>query len=101
MFDESSLTELVVTSADRAADDIMRYELRAADRGPLPAFTAGSHVTVKTPAGSLRKYSLCNAPQESDRYLIAVKRDAEGRGGSLSMCDRLQAGMRLPVSGPV
>jgi phthalate 4,5-dioxygenase reductase subunit len=58
-------------------------------------------VTVQTPAGVPRKYSLCNAPQENDRYVIAVKRDEQGRGGSLSMCDGLTVGARLPVAAPV
>jgi phthalate 4,5-dioxygenase reductase subunit len=101
MSDESIFTDLVVTRTDRVADDIVRFELRAADGRSLPAFTAGSHVTVKTPVGALRKYSMCNAPQENDRYVIAVKRDAQGRGGSLSMCDSLQVGARLPVGNPV
>lgn len=101
MSDEPTFTDLVVASAVLAADDIMQFELRAVDGGALPAFTAGSHVKVKTPAGGLRNYSLCNAPQQKDRYVIAVKRDAQGRGGSLSMCDRLSIGARLPVAPPV
>lgn len=101
MSDQPPFADLVVTCADHAADNIMRFELRAIDGGALPAFTAGSHVTVQTPAGALRKYSLCNAPQEADRYVIAVKRDAQGRGGSLSMCDTLEVGARLPVAPPV
>ena len=53
-----------------------------------------------TPSGALRRYSLCNAPHENDRYEIAVKRDAAGRGGSVSMVDGLQAGDSISVAEP-
>ena len=101
MLDEPRLTDLVVTAAGQAADDIMQFELRAADGGVLPAFTAGSHVTVRTPSGAFRKYSLCSGPGIDKRYVIGVKREALGRGGSRSMCDELKVGATLPVAAPV
>ena len=45
-------------------------------------FTAGAHIAIHVPNGLLRKYSLCNDPAEHDRYLVAVKRETNGRGGS-------------------
>jgi phthalate 4,5-dioxygenase reductase subunit len=66
----------------------------------LPPFTPGSHVKVQTPAGLVRKYSLCNDPRDKSQYTIAVKRDAAGRGGSISMVDQVAAGDILPVSLP-
>ncbi|MGB3288982.1 MAG: ferredoxin reductase [Burkholderiaceae bacterium] len=91
---------LSVVAADKVADGTMSFELRNADGRPLPAFYAGSHIFVETPNKLLRQYSLCNAPSEEDRYVIAVKRDAAGRGGSISMVDDLKVGDTLFVSAP-
>ncbi len=98
--DTTAITELEVTLAEPLAEGIARFELRHPRRTPLPAFTAGAHIPVVTPSGVLRRYSLCNDPQEDDRYEIAVKRDAAGRGGSISMVDRLHAGARIGVGTP-
>jgi phthalate 4,5-dioxygenase reductase subunit len=98
--DEPAFTELEVTAADLVAEGIKRFEFRHPAGVPLPSFTAGSHVPVVTPSGALRRYSLCNDPHEDDRYEIAVKRDAAGRGGSISMVDFLTPGDRVQVAGP-
>lgn len=91
---------LRVARAAKIADDIFEFELRDAAGSELAPFTAGSHITVRTPGGEERKYSLSNDPLETDRYVIAVKRDAAGRGGSISMCDRLKEGDTLEASEP-
>jgi phthalate 4,5-dioxygenase reductase subunit len=93
-------TDLVVTGVTPLAADIVGFALRARDGAPLPAFAPGAHVPVRTPSGAIRRYSLCNAPQDADRYEIAVKRDASGRGGSRSMVDQLRVGDLLPVAPP-
>ena len=91
---------LRIAHTEKIAADIHLFELRAADGGALPAFTAGAHITVRSPNGSLRKYSLCNDPAESERYVIAVKRDPAGRGGSVDLVDNTRAGDRVEVSAP-
>jgi phthalate 4,5-dioxygenase reductase subunit len=97
---EAPALMLVVAHADTPAEGVRRFELRDPAGAALPPFTAGSHVRVRTPAGAVRKYSLCNAPAERDRYVIAVKRDAGGRGGSVSLVDDARVGDRLAVSAP-
>lgn len=82
------------------ADDVHLFELVPVDSAPLPAFEAGAHITLLTPNGMTRRYTLCNAPAERDRYLIAVKRDAQGLGGSTSLVDDVAVGDRLQVSAP-
>ena len=94
------MPELLVTRTFAAAQGIHALELRHPDGAPLAAFTAGSHVQVTSPGGLVRKYSLCNDPAEGDRYLIAVKRDPVGRGGSVDLVDRTREGDRLAVSEP-
>lgn len=91
---------LRVNRAEKVAADIYLFELRHPDGAELPGFSAGSHLTVRSPNGSLRKYSLCNDPAERDRYVIAVKRDPAGRGGSVDLVDHAKAGDRVEVSAP-
>lgn len=76
------------------------FELLSLDGTPLPAFTPGAHLTVITPIGVRRNYSLCGDAFDPSRYEIAVKRDANGRGGSMSMVDDVHEGARLRISAP-
>ena len=95
-----TLMPLRIASIADAADGIRSFELRDAGGGELPPFTPGSHVKVRVPNGEMRKYSLCNNPAERDRYVITVKRDAHGRGGSISLVDQAAVGDVLPTSLP-
>jgi phthalate 4,5-dioxygenase reductase subunit len=97
---ENGMMRLRVAQADMVADDIRAFELVRPDGGELPEFTAGAHVTVQVPNGSLRKYSLCNDPAERDRYVIAVKGENPGTGGSRSMVDQGKVGDDVMVSPP-
>jgi vanillate O-demethylase ferredoxin subunit len=81
------------------ATDVCSFELQASDGHTLPAFSAGSHVDVQVAPGLTRQYSLCNDPRESHRYLIAVLRDANTRGGSKAM-HALEPGDALTISVP-
>jgi len=98
--DNDAMTPLEVLSTVRIATDIHEFELARADGGELPAFTPGAHLRVRTPGGQIRCYSLSNDPAERHRYVIAVKREANGRGGSASMVERVKPGDLLPVSAP-
>ena len=89
-----------VTRAERIAEDIHLFELRDPAGGALPEFSPGAHVSLKVPNGLIRKYSLCNDPAERDRYVIAVKREAGGRGGSASLISDVGEGSEVPVSAP-
>jgi ferredoxin-NADP reductase len=91
---------LVVKRKSQIADDIYMFELRSASGGELPPFTPGSHITVTTPSGQKRRYSLCNDSQERDRYVIAVKQEKSGRGGSLSFTMKIQEGDEVIVESP-
>jgi len=96
----TSLMTLRVERAEPAARGIQRFELRHPDGVELPPFTAGAHVRIKTPSGAMRQYSLSNDPAERDRYVIAVKREGDGRGGSLSLVDGVRAGQMIEVGEP-
>ena len=79
---------------------IAEFTLAAADGGALPAAEAGAHVTVQTPSGAMRRYTLVRTGSALDEYVIAVKREAHGRGGSASMHDDLAEGDRIAVEPP-
>ncbi|OLL32452.1 phthalate 4,5-dioxygenase [Burkholderia sp. SRS-W-2-2016] len=85
---------------EKIARDIWRFELTSADGGTVPSFEAGSNLTVQIPNGMRRSYSLCNDPNENHRYVIAVKREGNGRGGSISLVDETSEGDMLDVSPP-
>jgi len=82
------------------AQGIRSFELAHPEGALLPAFTPGSHIKVQTPSGAVRKYSLCNDPADRTHYVITVKRDANGQGGSASMHDGTRDGDMLPASSP-
>ncbi len=89
-----------VTRAEKIADEIHLYEMRRKDGGELPAFTAGSHINLRIPNGLMRKYSLCSDPAERDHYQIAVKREDNGRGGSIYLIDHTKEGDEWMISAP-
>ncbi len=95
-----TLLSLSVTQKTDIASGITLFEFRDPEARALPAFTAGAHIAVTTPNGLVRRYSLCNAPAERDRYQIAVQRDANGTGGSVSLVDSVKVGDRLSVAAP-
>ena len=88
------------------AIDIKSFALVSVDGKPLPAFIAGSHIDVHAADGIVRQYSLCNGPAGDaasglpDHYLIAVKKEAASRGGSLAMHERIKEGDVLQISAP-
>ncbi|MCX4176976.1 MULTISPECIES: PDR/VanB family oxidoreductase [Paraburkholderia] len=95
-----TVLNVVVARKKREAIDITSFELANEDGRPLPSFAAGAHIDVHLPGGVVRQYSLCNDPSETHRYLIAVLRDASGRGGSKAIHDLVHEGDRLQVSTP-
>lgn len=80
--------------------DICTFELIALDGGPLPVFSAGSHIDVHLPNGFTRQYSLCNDSAESHRYIIGVLKDPQSRGGSRAMHELVNEGDVLAISAP-
>jgi phthalate 4,5-dioxygenase reductase subunit len=91
---------LKIRHKSEIADGVFLFELTAPDGSALPPFTPGSHITVTAPSGQKRRYSLCNDPAERDRYLIAVKQEATGRGGSLSFTKGVKEGDEVAVEPP-
>lgn len=82
------------------ADDVVVLELTAVDQGLLPEFTPGAHIGLYLPSGLVRQYSICNDPVERHRYVIAVLRAPDSRGGSIAVHAELHEGSLVQISPP-
>jgi phthalate 4,5-dioxygenase reductase subunit len=91
---------LQVVGKQCIASDVHEFELARAGGGSLPPAEPGAHITLLTPNGLTRRYSVCNRPGETAVYRIAVKREAQGLGGSRSLVDQVQMGDPVSVSPP-
>ena len=91
---------LRIRNRKMVAEDICLFELEHPERKPLPPFQPGDHVVVVTPSGLRRSYSLSNHPAETERYLLGIKIEKNGRGGSRSMLESALPGEMLAVSTP-
>lgn len=89
-----------LSSKRMLTDTICEFEFRAQPGSALRPFEAGAHLNVESPSGLRRSYSLTNDPIETDRYVIAVSRDASGRGGSQDLIDNTEPGMELLITWP-
>lgn len=103
MEDEDSISlercPLRISKIREEADRILSFELCHPDGLELPPFAAGAHLHVHIDDDLTRQYSLCNDPAETDRYVIAVLNEPDGRGGSQAM-HALKKGQYVSVSGP-
>jgi ferredoxin-NADP reductase len=89
-----------LTAITYAAEQVHLYEFRPVSGTSIAPFTAGAHVDLHLPNGLVRQYSIANAQDERHRYVLGVKRDAAGRGGSRFLHDELRVGTVVEVGGP-
>lgn len=83
---------------------ITRFRFVSRDGSPLPAFSGGAHTVVEMDDHGTRRlnpYSLMSDPEDTSGYSISVRRDDQGRGGSLYMHRHVRPGMEMVISHPV
>jgi dimethylamine monooxygenase subunit B len=83
---------------------ITRFRFVALDGSELPAFSGGAHTVVEMDDHGVRRlnpYSLMSDPADRSGYEISVRRDDQGRGGSLYMHRHVRVGMEMVLSYPV
>ena len=97
---ESKTLLVHVNKIVEEAIDIKSFELISADGKLLPSFIPGSHIDVHIADGIIRQYSLCNGPDNTQSYLIAVKREVASRGGSRAMHEQIKVGDTLLIGMP-
>jgi ferredoxin-NADP reductase/nitrite reductase/ring-hydroxylating ferredoxin subunit len=89
-----------VAARTPVAGDVLAFRLEPL-RGDLPAFQPGAHLDVHLPNGLVRQYSITNGPDDTSGYVIGVKREPAGRGGSACLHDTVREGDVLAVSPPL
>ncbi|WP_187430806.1 Carnitine monooxygenase reductase subunit [Roseobacter fucihabitans] len=85
-------------------DLVTRFKFERVDGGLLPTFSGGAHTVVEMQDGDITRlnpYSLMSDPMDQTAYTISVRRDDEGRGGSLFMHTRVALGDEMVISYPV
>jgi ferredoxin-NADP reductase len=94
------IMKLRVEKARLTSPDVLHVQLVHPLRPELPHWTAGAHVDLRLSDGRVRQYSLCGDPLDRSRYEIAIKRERNGRGGSIWAHENLRTGTIAHVSAP-
>ncbi|GLB86335.1 PDR/VanB family oxidoreductase [Mycobacterium kiyosense] len=89
-----------VVGRELVAPDVVALTLADPHGGLLPSWTPGGHIDVQLPSGRRRQYSLCGPPGRRTEYRIAVRRIADGGGGSIEMHEAYDVGDTLVFEGP-
>lgn len=90
----------VVTKRELVAPDVVALTLADPGGGLLPAWSPGGHIDVQLPSGRRRQYSLCGVPGRRTDYRIAIRRIADGGGGSIEMHEAFDVGDTCEFEGP-
>jgi dimethylamine monooxygenase subunit B len=96
--------DVTVAEVVEVNDLVKRFRFVRSDGGEMPTFSGGAHTVVEMRDGGvirLNPYSLMSDPRDRSAYTISVRRDDEGRGGSLFMHRKVKAGDRMVLSYPV
>ncbi len=89
---------LCVTQVTWEADGVVALTLSAPVGVMLPVWEPGAHVDLRLPSGLTRQYSLCGDPRDRVGYKIAVRLEADSRGGSAEVHDTALIGRQLTVT---
>ena len=96
--------QVTVTEVAPVNELVTRFSFARSDGGEMPTFSGGAHTVVEMQDGGIRRlnpYSLMSDPGDRSRYSISVRRDDQGRGGSLYLHRQVTPGMQMVVSHPV
>ncbi len=83
-----------------ATPEVSLFEFGAPASAPLPVPEPGAHVDVQLGDGIVRQYSLVTPLCSPSTYVVAVRRDAQGRGGSRRLHDGCRVGQMFRLAGP-
>ena len=100
MADPNALIRLTIAGKRMLTPGICEFTLEPADGATVQPFEPGAHLGVETPSGAMRQYSLVNDGRAPTRYVIALKREPESRGGSRSMVEDTAIGGTLRADAP-
>lgn len=89
-----------VVGVAQPAPDVRALTFAPVHRPSFPPFTAGDHIQIQHENGLRRDYSLISSPGDTSTYRVAVRRDDNGRGGSVLFHENLALGDLIFVSYP-
>ena len=92
--------EMRLTAIIYGGEGTNLFEFRTLDGSEVPPFTAGAHVDVNLPNGTIRQYSIASPQTDRTRYLLGVKLEENGRGGSRFLHEQVRAGHVLKIGLP-
>ena len=96
--------EVTVDAVVPVNELITRFEFKRRDGQQFPPYSGGAHTVVEMKDGDntrLNPYSLMSNPTDLSRYAISVRRDDQGRGGSMFMHRNVKAGDDMTITYPV
>jgi cytochrome P450/ferredoxin-NADP reductase len=93
-------TPAVVERKELVAEGVVALTLRPLADQPFPSWEPGAHVDLELDGAPARQYSLSGDPSDTSTVRLGVLRDANGRGSSLFVHDRLQEGDAVTLRGP-
>lgn len=96
--------DVTVTDVVEVNALVKRFRFVRTDGGEMPTFSGGAHTVVEMRDGAttrLNPYSLMSDPRDRSAYTISVRRDDQGRGGSLFLHQKVKPGDRMVLSYPV
>lgn len=82
------------------AVDTCLFELASLRSEPLPPVAPGAHIDLHLPQGFIRQYSVLTPLSNFTSYVVAVKRNASGRGASRYLHDQVRPGAELQIGAP-
>ena len=96
--------DVVVSAVVPLNELVTRVEFKRRDGTQFPPFSGGAHTVVTmddNDRSRLNPYSLMSDPADLNTYAISVRRDDEGRGGSLFMHRNVSVGDEMTITYPV
>lgn len=96
--------DVTVSAVVPVNDLVTRFEFTRSDGADFPPFSGGAHTVVTMQDGGrtrLNPYSLMSDPADLSTYAISVRREDDGRGGSVFMHSHVAQGDAMVVTNPV
>ncbi|MEN8896144.1 MAG: PDR/VanB family oxidoreductase [Yoonia sp.] len=96
--------DVTVSAVVPVTEFVTRFEFTRTDGANFPPFSGGAHTVVTMQDGTrtrLNPYSLMSDPADLSIYAISVRREDEGRGGSMFMHSRVAQGDAMTLTNPV
>ena len=100
MANSYTMMDVIVSDIQQLTPLIKQFTFQKADGSDFPAFTGGSHIIVQMSDKLSNAYSLMGSPAQLSEYKICVRKDVEGKGGSIHMHDALNVGDHIHITEP-